>query len=208
MIRPFAVGAFAAALLVSAAPRDGAANSEQTAVFAGGCFWGIEAVFEHTKGVTGATSGYAGGKLASPTYEQVSTGSTGHAESVRVAYDPAKISYATLLEVFFSVAHDPTELNRQGPDVGTQYRSAIFYTSEEQKQAAEAFIAQLTRDKRFPRPIVTQVVKLSRFYDAEPYHQGYAMRHTDQPYIAMFDLPKVEHLRKQFPQLYRASTTD
>ena len=214
MIRPFAWSAVVAAFLIGGAPRTGAARgeqakpAEQTAVFAGGCFWGVEAVFEHMKGVTSATSGYAGGTLASPTYEQVSSGTTGHAESVRVTFDPAQVSYATLLEVFFTVAHDPTELNRQGPDVGTQYRSAIFFTSDEQKQAAEAFIAKLTRDKRYAKPIVTQVAKLGRFYEAESYHQGYAMRHPDQPYIAMFDLPKVEHLRKQFPQLYRGSTTD
>ena len=189
-------------------PGTRATGGEQTAVFAGGCFWGVEAVFEHMKGVTSATSGYAGGTVSSPTYEQVSSGTTGHAEAVRVTFNPAEVSYATLLEVFFSVAHDPTQLNRQGPDVGTQYRSAIFYGNEEQKQAAEAFIAQLAREKRFSRPIVTQVAKLARFYEAEDYHQGYAMRHPDQPYIAMFDLPKVEHLRKQFPQLYRASTTN
>ena len=211
MTHRFAWSVVAAAVLTGIAPRASLARvgaSEQTAVFAGGCFWGIEAVFEHIKGVTHATSGYAGGTVGSPTYEQVSSGTTGHAEAVRVTFDPTQVSYATLLEVFFAVAHDPTELNRQGPDVGTQYRSAIFYANEEQKSAAEAFIAKLTREKRYSRPIVTQVAKLGRFYDAEAYHQGYAIRHPDQPYIAMFDLPKVEHLRKQFPQLYRESTTN
>ena len=175
---------------------------EDTAVFAGGCFWGIEAVFEHVKGVSSATSGYAGGDLPSPSYEQVSTGRTGYAESVRVVFDPSQVSYGTLLQIFFSVAHDPTQLNRQGPDVGTQYRSIAFYANPEQKRIVDAYIRQLTEAKFFARPIVTQVLPLRSFYPAEAYHQHYAMRHQDQPYIAMFDLPKVALLRREFPALY------
>ena len=189
------------------APADDAplatAASEDTAVFAGGCFWGIEAVFEHLNGVKSATSGYAGGSVASPSYEEVSSGATGHAESVQVVYDPSQITYGQLLEVFFSVAHDPTQLNRQGPDVGTQYRSAIFYRTDAQKRAAEAYIAQLTQAKVIRRPIVTQVVPLRAFYPAEAYHQDYMAHHPDQPYIVINDAPKVEHLRRQFPALYR-----
>jgi peptide-methionine (S)-S-oxide reductase len=182
--------------LTAAAPLD-------TAVFAGGCFWGIEAVFEHIKGVRSAVSGYAGGKTASPNYEEVSTGSTGHAESVRVVYDPAVVSYGQLLQVFFSVAHDPTQLDRQGPDHGTQYRSAIFYRTPEQQRAAEAYVRQLTAAKTFAKPIVTQVVPLTTFYLAEDYHQDYMAHHPDQPYIVYNDAPKVANLRVQFPQLYR-----
>jgi len=183
------------------APR--AANSgEQTAVVAGGCFWGIQAVFQHVKGVKSAVSGYAGGAASTAEYETVSTGETGHAESVRITFDPAQISYGQLLKIFFSVAHDPTELNRQGPDTGTQYRSAIFYTSDEQKRIAEAYIAQLEKAKSFSHPIVTQVVPLQGFYAAEAYHQNYAKLHPDNPYIAINDAPKVEHLRQQFPDLY------
>jgi peptide-methionine (S)-S-oxide reductase len=174
-----------------------------TAVFAGGCFWGIEAVFEHVKGVQDATSGYAGGRLASPSYEDVSSGQTGHAESVRVIYDRAAVSYGRLLQVFFSVAHDPTELNRQGPDVGTQYRSAIFYRNEAQKREAAAYIDQLTRAKYYSRPIVTEVTALDKFFPAEAYHQDYMAHHPDQPYIVYNDAPKVEHLKKGFPDLYR-----
>ena len=179
------------------------ARSEQIAVFAGGCFWGIEAVFEHVKGVIRATSGYAGGAVASPSYEDVSSGSTGHAESVQVVFDPAQISYGTLMQVFFSVAHDPTQLNRQGPDEGTQYRSAIFYVNDDQKREAEAYVAQLTKAKTFSRPIVTQIAPLRAFYAAEDYHQDFAEKHPMHPYIVINDRPKVVHLKKQFPQLYR-----
>jgi peptide-methionine (S)-S-oxide reductase len=173
-----------------------------TAVFAGGCFWGVEAVFEHTKGVRDVVSGYAGGRDAGPSYEQVSSGDTGHAESVRVVYDPSAVSYATLLRVFFSVAHDPTELNRQGPDVGTQYRSAIFYRSDAQKREAEAYIRQLTEAKYFSDPIVTEVSPLKAFYPAEEYHQNYMARHPNDMYIVFNDRPKIEKYRKVLPDLY------
>jgi peptide-methionine (S)-S-oxide reductase len=179
------------------------ATGDQTAVFSGGCFWGIQAVFQHVKGVKTATSGYSGGPAAAAQYELVSTGETGHAESVHVTYDPAQVSYGQLLKVFFSVAHDPTQLNRQGPDFGTQYRSAIFFTSAEQKHIAESYIAQLQQAKIFARPIVTQVTPLKAFYAAEDYHQNYATLHPDNPYIAANDAPKVEHLREQFPDLYK-----
>ena len=174
----------------------------QTAVLAGGCFWGIQAVFQHVKGVISATSGYSGGEAKTAQYEIVSTGETGHAESVKITYDPAQITYGELLRVFFSVAHDPTQLNRQGPDDGTQYRSVIFYGNEEQKKIAQAYIAQLDQAKVFPRPIVTQVVPLKAFYPAEAYHQNYAARHPDQPYIVYNDAPKVAHLQQEFPDLY------
>ncbi len=177
-------------------------RSEQTAVISGGCFWGIQAVFQHVKGVKNVTSGYSGGAANTAEYELVSTGETGHAESVKIVYDPSQITYGQLLRVFFSVAHDPTELNRQGPDEGTQYRSSIFYGSDEQKRIAEAYIAQLDRAKIFSRPIVTQVVPLKAFYPAEAYHQDYAAHHTDNPYIVYNDAPKVAHLRTQFPDLY------
>jgi peptide-methionine (S)-S-oxide reductase len=177
-------------------------NAEQTAVVAGGCFWGIQAVFQHVRGVISATSGYAGGSAKTAEYETVSTGETGHAESVKITYDPSKITYGQLLRVFFSVAHDPTQLNRQGPDEGTQYRSSIFYGSEEQKRIAEAYIAQLEKAKVFQRPIVTQVVPLKAFYPAEAYHQDYAALHPHDPYIMYNDLPKVAHLRERFPDLY------
>ena len=175
-----------------------------TAVFAGGCFWGVEAVFEHVRGVESAVSGYAGGTADAPSYDAVSTGGTGHAESVRVVYDPSRVSYAQLLQVFFTVAHDPTELNRQGPDVGTQYRSAVFYRTPAQKQALEAYVAGLRATRAFPRPIVTQLAPLGRFHEAEAYHQGYLARHPDQPYIVVNDLPKLDALKKRFPALYRA----
>jgi peptide-methionine (S)-S-oxide reductase len=174
----------------------------QTAVFAGGCFWGVEAVFRHTKGVKSAVSGYAGGPAAAATYEAVSSGHTGHAESVQVTYDPAQVSYGTLLQIFFAVAHDPTELNRQGPDVGTQYRSAIFSVDEEQGRVARAYIAQLDAGKAYPRPIVTQVTPLAKFYPAEAYHQDYLARHPDQPYIVYNDLPKLASLQRQYPSWY------
>jgi peptide-methionine (S)-S-oxide reductase len=174
----------------------------QTAVFAGGCFWGVEAVFEHVKGVTDSKSGYTGGTVKAPSYEQVSSGTTGHAESVQVTFDPSQVSYETLLKVFFSVVHDPTEFNYQGPDHGTQYRSAVFYASDEQKQAAQNYIAELTKNKAFSYPIVTQVAPLDKFYDAEDYHQDYLDHHPDDGYIVYNDQPKVENLKKQFPDLY------
>jgi len=178
-------------------------KGEQTAVVAGGCFWGLEAVFKHVKGVIDVTSGYSGGAAETAHYEMVSTGKTGHAESIRINYDPSQISYGQLLKVFFSVAHDPTELNRQGPDRGTQYRSAIFFSNEEQKRIAQAYIDQLNQAKVFGRPIATQVVALQSFYEAEAYHQDYLVHHPDEPYIVVNDLPKVENLRKQFPALYK-----
>ena len=175
---------------------------QQTAVIAGGCFWGIQAVFQHVKGVVSATSGYSGGEARTAEYEVVSTGETGHAESVKINYDPSQITYGELLRVFFSVAHDPTQLNRQGPDDGTQYRSVIFYGNDEQKKIAEGYIAQLDKAKVFSHPIVTQVVPLKAFYPAEAYHQDYATRHPNEPYIVFNDAPKVVHLRQQFPELY------
>jgi peptide-methionine (S)-S-oxide reductase len=178
------------------------AAGAQTAVLAGGCFWGVEGVFEHVRGVTGVVSGYSGGTAETARYRQVSSGRTGHAESVRISYDPARISYGQLLKVFFSVAHDPTELNRQGPDVGPQYRSAIFYADAEQKRVAEAYLAQLQKARAFPRPIVTEVAPLKAFHDAEAYHQDYLVRHPDQPYIVINDLPKIDALKRQFPSLY------
>jgi peptide-methionine (S)-S-oxide reductase len=179
-----------------------AAPAEDTAVFAGGCFWGVEAVFDHVKGVKRAISGYAGGQLAHPSYEQVSSGETGHAESVEVIYDPSQVSYGKLLQIFFSVAHDPTQLNRQGPDHGTQYRSAIFYRNGQQQQVAESYIKQLTAAKTFSRPIVTQVAKLGGFYPAEEYHQHYLEQHPNQLYIVINDKPKLVALKKQFPDIY------
>ncbi len=178
-------------------------SGQETLVLAGGCFWGVQAVFQHVKGVVSATSGYSGGASSTAEYEIVSTGKTGHAESVKVVFDPSKITYGQLLQVFFSVALDPTELNRQGPDEGTQYRSAIFYGNDEQKRIAEAYIAQLNQAKVFPKPIVTQVVAFKAFYPAEKYHQDYATIHPDNPYIRYNDLPKVAHLQQQFPNLYQ-----
>jgi peptide-methionine (S)-S-oxide reductase len=176
---------------------------KQTVVFAGGCFWGVQAVFQHVKGVTDATSGYAGGAAGTATYPQVSTGDTGHAESVRVTFDPAQVTFGQLLKVFFSVAHDPTELNHQGADEGSQYRSAVFFTTPDEKRVTDAYVAQLDRAKVFPEHIVTQVVPLPAFYPAEAYHQNYAARHPDEPYIMFNDAPKVAHLRQLFPDLYR-----
>jgi len=183
-----------------------AAPGLQTIVVAGGCFWGIEAVFEHIKGVTDAVSGYAGGTKDQADYETVSTGTTGHAESVKVTFDPTKVSLEKLLQVFFSVAHDPTQVNRQGPDVGPQYRSAIFFADEEQARVARAYIDQLTKAKVYSRPIATQVVKLQGFYPAEEYHQNFAERNPTYPYIVYNDAPKVANLKKQFPELYRQET--
>lgn len=181
----------------------GAAPVEETAVFAGGCFWGVDAVFKHVKGVSEAVSGYAGGAAATAHYEQVSEGDTGHAESVRVRFDPARVSYQQLLQVFFSVAHDPTQLNRQGPDTGNQYRSAIFYTSAGQEKIAQSYIQQLTAARTYSSPIVTQVVPLQQFYPAEDYHQNFLALHPNKPYIVMYDQPKLEQLRKKFPTLYQ-----
>jgi peptide-methionine (S)-S-oxide reductase len=180
-----------------------AAPAKQTAVVAGGCFWGIQAVFQHVKGVVSATSGYAGGSMKNPDYETVSSGRTGHAESVQIVYDPSKVSYGELLRVFFSVALDPTEVNRQGPDEGTQYRSVIFYGSDEQKKIAEAYIAQLDQTKIFRRKIATQVTPLQAFYLAEGYHQNYATVHPNDPYIVYNDAPKVANLRKEFPEMWK-----
>ena len=182
-----------------------AGDEPQTAVIAGGCFWGIQAVFQHTKGVQVALSGYSGGMKTNPTYEEVSTGRTGHAEAVQIKYNPREISYGQILKIFFSVAHDPTQLDRQGPDTGTQYRSAIFYSSDEQKKIAEAYIAQLGQAGVFTSPIVTKVGQLAAFYPAESYHQDYAIKHPTQPYIATYDLPKVEELKKLFPNFYQAN---
>jgi peptide-methionine (S)-S-oxide reductase len=175
----------------------------ETAVFAGGCFWGTQSVFERVKGVLKTTAGYAGGTAETATYAQVTTETTGHAESVRVVYDPSKITYGQLLRVFFSVAHDPTQLNRQGNDVGTSYRSAIFYTNDEQRKISQAYIAQLDAAHVFPKPIVTQVVPLKGFYDAEQYHQDYALHNPDNPYIQVCDRPKIEALKAQFPELFQ-----
>lgn len=194
------------AVMLPASAVDAAVSSThepQTAVVAGGCFWGIQAVFQHVKGVISATSGYSGGSANTAEYETVSTGETGHAESVKITYDPAQVTYGQLLRVFFSVAHDPTQLNRQGPDSGTQYRSVIFYSNDEQKRVAEAYIAQLDKAGVFPRRIVTQVVPLKAFYAAEAYHQDYATRHPNDLYIVYNDAPKVEHLQKLFPDLYK-----
>jgi peptide-methionine (S)-S-oxide reductase len=177
----------------------------QTAVFAGGCFWGVEAVFRHMKGVSSAVSGYAGGAADTASYEMVGSGTTGHAEAVKVTYDPAKVSYGQLLMVFFSVAHDPTQLNRQGPDRGTQYRSAIFTTGDEQKRVAQAYVAQLDRANLFGKPIVTEIVALPAFYPAEAYHQNYLALHPTQPYIVFNDLPKLANLKAQFPGMYAAN---
>jgi peptide-methionine (S)-S-oxide reductase len=177
---------------------------KETAVLAGGCFWGVEAVFESLKGVSDVVSGYAGGSKSTAHYDIVSTGTTGHAESVRIDFDPAQISYGQILKIFFSVAHDPTELNRQGPDAGTQYRSAIFYNSDEQKRVAEAYIHQLDAAKIFRKPIVTKVVPLQAFFPAEEHHQNFIARNPTYPYVVYNDLPKLKHLREQFPELVKA----
>jgi peptide-methionine (S)-S-oxide reductase len=180
-----------------------AVESFQTAVLAGGCFWGIQAVFQHVKGVTGAVSGYAGGSKATAVYDLVSSGRSGHAEAVQIKFDPRQISYGKVLQVFFSVAHDPTELNRQGPDVGTQYRSVIFYQDDTQRRVAESYIAQLDKTGTFKRPIVTKLDPLVAFYPAEDYHQDYATKHPNQSYIVSNDRPKVENLKRLFPDIYR-----
>jgi peptide-methionine (S)-S-oxide reductase len=175
---------------------------KETAVFAGGCFWGVQSVFQRVKGVIATTAGYSGGSAWTATYDQVTTETTGHAESVEVVFDPSRITYGQLLRVYFSVVHDPTQLNRQGPDVGTSYRSAIFYTSEEQQRLAKAYIAQLDAQKVFPKPIVTEVTKLKAFYRAEDYHQDYAYHNPDNPYIEVCDRPKIAALKEQFPELF------
>lgn len=197
-------GLTCAALMLIASPL--VAQARDTAVLAGGCFWGIEAVFEHVKGVIDVVSGYSGGRKEDAEYELVVTSTTGHAESVQLTFDPSVVSYETLLKVFFAVAHNPTELNRQGPDVGPQYRSAIFYGNEEQKKAADSTIAALTKAKRYANPVVTEVTPLKAFYQAEAYHQDYARYHPNEPYIVYNDAPKVEHLRDAFPELYRESS--
>src|SRR5579862_8538160 len=179
-----------------------ATKSQEKVVFAGGCFWGIQAVFEHVKGVTQATAGYSGGEVKNPSYEDVSTGTTGHAESVEVVYDPSQVTLGQLLKIFFSVAHDPTELNRQGPDDGTQYRSAIFYSNAEQQRIANAYVTQLGEANVFSRPIVTQIAPEKAFYRAEEYHQDYAAHHPHDLYIMMNDAPKVAALKSEFPNLY------
>lgn len=179
------------------------AKAQETAVVAGGCFWGIQGVFEHLKGVISATSGYSGGASSTAHYEDVSSGATGHAESVKIVFDPSEVSYGQILMIFFSVGHNPTELNRQGPDYGTQYRSSIFYSSDQQKKIAEAYIAQLDAAMVYSRPIVTQVVPLNAFYAAEDYHQDYVKHHPYEPYILMNDLPKISNLKKEYLELYR-----
>ncbi len=179
-----------------------ATHHQETAVFAGGCFWGTQSVFERVRGVTHTTAGYAGGAAKTATYDQVTTETTGHAESVEVTFDPSKITYGKLLEIFFSVAHDPTELNRQGPDVGTSYRSAIFFTSPDQHRIATAYIAQLDAAHAFPKSIVTEVTPLKGFYKAEDYHQDYALNNPDNPYIQVCDRPKIEALKATYPDLF------
>jgi peptide-methionine (S)-S-oxide reductase len=211
LARHFAAGLVLAAFTACAAPPipPPAADAslakqpgKETAVFAGGCFWGVQSVFQRVKGVIATTAGYSGGSAWTATYDQVTTETTGHAESVEVVFDPSRITYGQLLRIYFSVAHDPTQLNRQGPDVGTSYRSAIFYTSDEQQRLAEAYIAQLDAQKVFPKPIVTEVTKLKAFYRAEDYHQDYAYHNPDNPYIEVCDRPKIAALKQQFPDLF------
>jgi peptide-methionine (S)-S-oxide reductase len=210
-LRSFAVGFVLAVAIVHAASPIPPATTDvpltnkpgkQVAVFAGGCFWGVQSVFQRVKGVQQTVAGYSGGSANTATYQQVVTETTGHAESVEVTYDPSLITYGQLLRVYFSVAHDPTQLNRQGPDVGTSYRSAIFYTNEEQRRLASAYIAQLNEGKVFHGPIVTQVTPLKAFYRAEDYHQDYAYHNPDNPYIQVCDRPKIEALKQQFPELF------
>jgi peptide-methionine (S)-S-oxide reductase len=199
LIASFTVGA--ASLPAPTVDENRSPNKSETVVLAGGCFWGVQAVFSALKGVSSAISGYAGGSKANAHYEIVSTGTTGHAESVQVTFDPSQISFGQILKIYFSVAHDPTELNRQGPDEGTQYRSEIFYTSDEQKRIAETYIQQLDAAKAFRRPIVTKVAPLQAFYAAEDYHQNYVARNPHQPYVAYNDLPKLTNLRAEFPEM-------
>jgi peptide-methionine (S)-S-oxide reductase len=214
LVAALAVGAFAprmtsaAESAVKIAPpavdATTAASSTQTAVFAGGCFWGVQGVFQRVSGVVQAVSGYAGGAKETAQYEMVGSGLTGHAESVKITYDPKKVSYGTLLQIYFSVAHDPTQLNRQDPDSGPQYRSAVFYADPAQKETTEKYIAQLDAAKSYPKKIVTQVVPLTAFYAAEAYHQDYLTLHPESGYIARFDLPKIANLKAMFPQQFRA----
>jgi peptide-methionine (S)-S-oxide reductase len=192
---PAASAASNASSVATTAPLD-------TVVFAGGCFWGVQGVFQHVKGVVSATSGYAGGRVSNPSYEQVSTGRTGNAESVRVIFNPDEVSYATLMKIFFDVVHDPTQLNRQGPDVGTQYRSAVFYTNEQQRAATVQYIAWLQQSGTIKGKIVTEVAPLRGFYTAAPYHQEYATLHPYEPYIRYNDLPKIDALKRHYPQLW------
>jgi peptide-methionine (S)-S-oxide reductase len=206
-----AATAVAAAAVAAAAIPDPAVDEklashsgQETLVLAGGCFWGVQAVFKHVKGVTRSTAGYSGGTVKNPGYDDVSSGTTGHAESVEVVYDPSAITLGQLLKIFFSVVHDPTQLNRQGPDTGTQYRSAIFYSNDEQHRIAQAYVDQLNQAKIYSQPIVTQIAPLSAFYSAESYHQDYAEHHPENPYIMICDLPKLKNLQQQFPNLYVA----
>jgi len=212
-LRLGAAGLLLATVSISAAPNPpipapstdvplASQSGKETAVFAGGCFWGVQSVFQRVKGVLHTTAGYSGGSANTATYKQVVTETTGHAESVEVIYDPSRITYGQLLRIYFSVAHDPTQLNRQGPDVGTSYRSAIFYTNENQERLAKAYIAQLDQEKVFRRPIVTEVTPLKAFYRAEDYHQDYAYYNPGNPYIEVCDRPKIEALKKQFPELF------
>jgi peptide-methionine (S)-S-oxide reductase len=201
MKRIFAI--LLSAAVVSCSTAQPASAAEETAVFAGGCFWGVEAVFEHVKGVVDVRSGYAGGTKEQADYEKVSGGETRHAETVEIRFDPAKVSYEQLLSVFFTVVHDPTQLNRQGPDVGPQYRSAIFYNGPDQKAAADAFIAKLKASKAFAQPIVTEVVPLNSFFAAEDYHQDYMKKNPEDPYIVYHDVPKVRALKEKFRALYK-----
>jgi peptide-methionine (S)-S-oxide reductase len=204
--KPLPAGETAAAAMLAEPAPVGVAAASDTAVFAGGCFWGVEAVFESLEGVSEAVSGYAGGSAQSPSYEEVSSGTTGHAEAVRVVYDPSRISYDQLLQVFFTVAHDPTQLNRQGPDVGTQYRSAVFFSDAAQREAVQRYIAKLRDGKVWPGKIVTEVSPLRGFHPAEEYHQNYLVRHPTQPYIVINDMPKLEELRKRYPTLVRRTS--
>lgn len=194
--------AAAAALPVPVTDLQKAAGPMQTAVLAGGCFWGVQGVFEHVRGVRQVVAGYAGGDASTASYESVSEGDTGHAESVRITFDPAQVSFGQLLQIAFSVAHDPTQLNRQGPDTGTQYRSAVFYTNDDQQRVASAYIAQLNGAHAFPGKIVTEVTRLNRFFPAERYHQDYLKLHPDQPYIMFNDLPKIRDLKRTYPDYY------
>src|SRR4051812_21817376 len=203
MLRSLLLSALIGAPVPRTVPIGPTPDTQQVAVFSGGCFWGIQAVFQHVNGVTNAVSGYAGGDAATAQYDRVSEGNTGHAESVRVTFDPSQVSYEQLLHVFFGIAHDPTQLNFQGPDHGPQYRSAVWYTNEQQRAATESYVAQLTTAKFWPRPIVTQISALGTFYPAEAYHQDYATTHPEQPYIVINDAPKVARLKQQLPALYR-----
>jgi peptide-methionine (S)-S-oxide reductase len=200
---PATAAAAGPAATPSGGPETGPGAEPQTMVLAGGCFWGVQAVFQHTRGVIQAVSGYAGGAADTASYDKVTSGTTGHAESVKVTYDPSQISYGQLLQIYFSVVHDPTQLNRQGPDVGSHYRSAIFVADEAQKQVAQKYIAQLDEAKAYPRRIVTEVAPLQGFYPAEAYHQDYATRHPEAGYIIAYDKPKIENLKKMFPERYR-----